>query len=271
MSPSHQQDPDVNQEVDDPGPEEVALATETGRPYIIATPAISESEFQINITTFIPGNHITCCFLDRCEITKQLSFAGNNRIHSDGTAAFSPTATAFRTRQLLVLVPDESVDPDGFKEGTYQRFVGETKSYAPNALIDGRIDGEDDDGVEGDCHLLHQSGRASDETMLFAVRRISPHVVEVRLLGDVPNPIANGPDIVKTITWNFIVTIDTSDETPRWNLAGQHDGFPAYEIYINNIPIYTYDPGPPPYSFSHHLRKLAPPMDRTVNNAGELP
>ena len=48
-----------------------------------------------------------------------------------------------------------------------------------------------------------------------------------------------------------------------------HDGFPAYELYVNGQTIYTYSPGPGPYGFGDIL-KLFPPLDVSVNSSGDL-
>lgn len=221
-------------------------------------------QFAINATSFIPADHVIGPPWARCpsDRRQQLFFAGDSRINPDGTPVFSPTAASFRTRQqVTVLVPD------GIKPSTLQNLVGVTRSYAPDALADGKIDAADDDGVLNDCHLQDGRATASSGGMFITVQTIDQHRVTVRLFGGAANPLVPG---AAAIDWDFSLTIDTSGSRPRWTLIGKHDGFPAFEIYINNTAIYTHDPGPPPYSFLVHLRRLLPPLDQNVHKSGVL-
>jgi len=218
-------------------------------------------QFDISFSSFIPSDHVTGPPQSRCGFPpiNQLSFEGDNR-------GFDPAATSFRTRQVVSVAADEAVDADGLIDGTDQNLVGTTRSYAPDALADGVIDASDDDGVLGDCTLLHDEGTASTSDMHIDVMRIDPDRVQVHLHGGAGNPLVFGaPDI----DWDFTIEIDVSGSSPTWTLTGSHDGFPAYEIYINGQTIYTYSPGSPPFGFSD-LRALFPPLDVDVNASGQL-
>jgi hypothetical protein len=98
--------------------------------------------FNINYSTFIPGDHVTGLFefcLDGMN-PHFLVFNGNNR-------GFDPSPTSsFKTRQLVTIITDERCDPDGLvsKENVPSEF---TKSYAPPALDDGVINAADDDAL----------------------------------------------------------------------------------------------------------------------------
>lgn len=221
--------------------------------------------FEISLSSFIPHDNVVGGPFDRCIPGRQLYFAGDDR-------GFSATATSFRTRHVVTVVPEVSgdADGDGIADGTTPLpLVGETRSYTIEALLDnGRIGPEDDDGVLGDCFLLHGSGTASTGNMRVLVTRTGDHSVRARIFGGASNPLSFA---APAIDWDVTVTIDTSTGTPQWTLTGAHDGFPAFELYVEGTALHLYDPGAPPYTFFGHVRKLFPPLDVTVSGSGELP
>ena len=213
--------------------------------------------FDVSYSAFIPHDHVIGPPQARCGFVQQLYFAGDAR-------GFSSTATSFRGRQRVSVVTD---DADGIKDETSpQNLVGESRSYAPDALADGRIDSADDDAVLGDCHLLHARGTASTSSMHITVTPVSAKVVRVRLFGGTSNPLLISPNI----DWDLTLTIDASSLPTSWTLTGAHDGFPAHEVYVNGQTLYTYDPGAPPYSFVPHLIRLFPPLEVSVSRNGTL-
>jgi hypothetical protein len=76
--------------------------------------------------------------------SQRVHFAGDDR-------KFTPAASSFRTRQLVIVIPGQALDPDGLKKGSERNLVGETKAYAEDALEDGRLDAADDDAVLHEC------------------------------------------------------------------------------------------------------------------------
>ena len=173
---------------------------------------------------------------------------------------------------MLTAVADQSSDPDGLKEGTIKHLVAETRSYASDALDDGKINKNDEDGIPDDCVLFHQSGQAGTENMLLTVTRLNMDAVEIKMDGGPANPLAIFAEGFGSLDWDFTIGIDTSGGTPQWTLTGRHDGFPAYEIYLNDTEIYRYSPGSPPYEFLTHVRKLLGRKDVNVGNlSGSLP
>lgn len=237
------------------------LASNAGPNSHVSSPATGSIEFSITVTAFIPSNHVACCVFDRCKIVHQLSFAGDDRIKRDGTVIFSPSADSFRIRQSVTLSLDKEGQMNVLKKANY---VQETRSYAPNALNDGLINDADNDRELNDCHLLHQKHTARDTNMIISLKNNGHGKVSVHFYADVPNPLARSVfRALKTITWSFWLTIDTSVQ-PRLRLEGKHDGFPAYEIYVNDKLLYNHHPGKPPYNLSE-LKKLADPMDVPVH------
>jgi hypothetical protein len=223
-------------------------------------------EFAVSFSTFIPANNVAgppqaICLAQEVPPVRHLFFAGDNR-------GFSASATSFRTRQTVTVVSEQAVDADGIKDGTTpQNSVGQTRSYASDALDDGTINAADNDGTLNDCHLLHQTGLASTGAMQIMVTRTGAHEVRVRMFGGADNPLVAGSC---SIDWDLTLTINTAGSTPQYTLVGTHDGFPAYEVYVNGRSIYTFDPGPAPYSLSVLLR-LCGGQDRSLNVAGSLP
>jgi hypothetical protein len=100
--------------------------------------------------------------------------------------------------------------------------------------------------------------------MHINVTRIESHTVNVHLSGSVANPLVLG-SVVAEINWDFSIVITTAGPKPEWALIGEHDSFPAYEIYINNQAIYTRPPGP-----TDDIGDLLPPLDVFVEDTGEL-
>lgn len=194
---------------------------------------------------------------------KKLFFEG------DGNRPFSADATTYRSRQRVVLIADESVDADGIEDGSYEPDTGVSRSYTEDALDDGSLEG-DDDGILGDCHLLHGEAQADPfSTMsIESVRPVSGKSVLIRLQGEVPLPLVqNSPGI----GWDLFVQIDASTDPVQYLVMGNHDGFPAYELHINGTLAYGYHPGPGPYTFFGNLIELFPPLDESVNETGTLP
>lgn len=228
-------------------------------------------EFTISFSAFIPADNVTggpqfCINTDFMQPIVQLYFKGDNR-------DFSPTSDLFRVRELVTVIPSESTDPDGLKEGSIQRPVSQSRSYASDALADGKIDENDEDGIPLDCVLFHDAATAEPDDMVVAVNRLTANSIQIDLDGGPSNPLI--PAIGRpfgSLDWDFTITIDTSTGTPDWTLTGRHDGFPAYEIYINDIEIYRYSPGPAPYTFMDHVRKLMGSLDvKLGNRSGTLP
>lgn len=235
---------------------------------------LGESEdFDLNLTTFIPADFVEGPPQSKCinrnhvgpgPPIQQLYFGGDG-----ADRGFSPSAGSFRSRQLVTITPDENVDPDGIVDGSHDPQTGITRSFAEDIFLPGAPeDGIDE--VTGDCHFLHEVGQG-DAASAMSVETTGPpgnDAVAVRLLGDVSNPLVR---LSPGIGWNLQVLIDASGDPVRYTVVGTHDGFPAYELYVNDTLVYSYHPGPLPYTFRDHLRRLFPPLDVSVNESGTLP
>jgi hypothetical protein len=216
----------------------------------------TQSEFTVNFSTFIPGNYVST------PLTCSLKFPGGGRQHlfvKTDDRWFDPLATTGRTRQLVTAIPDETIDADGFKEGTAQTVVTNTELYAQDALP--VIDQDDIDGLN-DCHLLDTIKTPVVSGVDILVVRLGPQLVRVHLRGNAGTGTA-GFGRICGISWDITLDIDTSGSFPVVRYQGTHDGFPAYELYINNKELYTYNPGLPPYNF-FHLSKLCGSMEVVI-------
>jgi hypothetical protein len=216
-------------------------------------------EFEINVTTFIPGNSILAPvpWRYRCLNNGDLYFRGDTR-------AFGPTADSYRTRQLVTVIADESVDADGIKDGTAPfNDTGPTTSYAADALP--VLDDSDDDGVLGDCHLLHGWGKAIANDMHVDVKPAGK-TVTVELTGSAANPLVQG---APAIDWSLRLIIDATSSPATYHLTGWEDGFPAFEVYINGSPIYLRN-APPPYTWEDLKRLRDRVGDVDVDISGDL-
>ncbi|HEX5480765.1 MAG TPA: hypothetical protein VFY79_13700, partial [Dehalococcoidia bacterium] len=173
-------------------------------------------------------------------------YAGDNR--SD----FDPDGS-FRTRQTVIVVPEEASSASGIASGTApMEETGTTRQYASDALDDHSLNASDDDGVLQDCHLENDVGHASTSDMHIAVTRTSPHSVSAHIYGNASNPLI--PDIVGwvrqifAITWDYTINLDTSTQVTKWSIIeGCHDYFPAFQVYVNGQLIDGYSPGPGPW------------------------
>jgi hypothetical protein len=220
-------------------------------------------EFSLNFTTFIQGNSVIGPPQARCGAGQRLHFSGDTRLPD-------PNATSFRTRQTVTIVPDEVIDIDGVKDGTSaQNLAGVTKSFAPDALP--VIDASDEDYPDlGDCHLLHEAGQADTADMSVTVSRVGPHAVRVDFFGSVGNPLVVGGGAIATIDWELTLVVDMSSTPATWTLSGTDDGFPSWELYINEHPIYLRN-APPPYSAQDLRWLLRVVGDSSIALSGVVP
>ena len=224
-------------------------------------------EFAISFSSFIPENNLEAPPQYRCG-----ELPGEVVILKGDDRGFDVDSDRYRLRQTATVVTGGR-DQDGIRDGTRpESLVGESKSYARNALDNGKIDVSDDDVKLNDCHLLHERATATNQDMYITVNKINSEKTSIRMHGFAGLPlsyIGPSPAGAPAIDWDFTIIIDTSGRYPSWAITGAHDSFPAYEVFINRIPIYTFDPGPGPYTFDQ-IRGLYPPTDINIEQAGLL-
>ena len=143
------------------------------------------------------------------------------------------------------------------------RYIGESRSYADNALDgDNRITSGDEDGVRLDCDLWHDAKTQRISSISTSVARINSRTVDVTFSGSSPLPLLISP----AIDWNLRVRLEVDGDKIRWSISGWEDGFPAYEVYIGNRAIYRRKPA----SRGEVYKLINGVGDVTVSARGEI-
>ena len=217
------------------------------QPYIVEY----ERRFDIKFTSFIPSDWIQAPFFHPDRYCFLFSEFAVNRYFNGNDRTFDPSIDttetgAFKTMQKVSVIPASWVDSNGLVDGVpIENVVGETKAFASDALADGDLNAADED-AEGDCHLLDERATASRAGMLIeAPVYLADDRISVRLTTNQDGPA--DPLVLESpsIDWDIDITIDSDG---YYEVSGTWDGFPAAELYINGQEIYTFTPGPGPYS-----------------------
>ncbi len=226
-----------------------------------------DGEFEIRIAAFIPGNYVAApppwdiCFegpVPSMGIQKDTIDRGDDRFTVDTSGTES-----FRLRETVTVIPNENIDADGIVEGSVERIVGLSREYADDALENGPIPGlddSDDDETLRDCVLLNRKGQASNSDMTVDVVRVSPNAVVVSLQASVGNPLYGFSGVLGPISWDLEVTIDISSGAPLLSVSGEHGSFPAFELFVDDVPVYVNFPDP-------IARLIPPPPHHTAGDA----
>jgi hypothetical protein len=222
--------------------------------------------FDIMMMTFIPSNYIDASVASRLapvQLPRQLWVpgtwctraatqyvligAGDNRGYNP-VAANSP-AKPYKTLQKASLVVIDKFTHKEYELENEQINIGRSRSYvktqfgnggALNNGVQGRIDPQDNDTTLNDCRLLHQNEQSPTTGIeLPANTHVSPTRERVVLKGRSANALV---PFSPSIDWNINVDIETATPTPRVYVHGTKDQFPAYEIYVNNQPVYRFAP-----------------------------
>jgi hypothetical protein len=201
---------------------------------------------KVTINTFIPQNNVE----DPRPFVGTL-FKGDNR--NSGTP---PRATwnengPHRTQQKFWIVADQAVDSNGLfnnafsvnadGNGNSDRYVnvGETKSFDPATSLDtsGNLTAAAlADTITGEPLMIERATATKTQVWLENLHYVSPQEISVTGRCEAMNPLVSGPSI------SYTITLSINSKTGTYTVTGSHDGFPAYEIYINGKRIYQHDP-----------------------------
>lgn len=232
----------------------------------------------ITINTFIPHNNVD----DPGNMNpfgNDHVFEGDNRMSGTPARATWNKDGSHRTQQRFNVIPFRNMgdadglednayanDPDGVKNDSWLNHVGATHRYHKSSSLDasGNLTAAARaDTTLGDAHLKVAEATASSSGMSLSPTWLGDHKIKIRCVVSVGNPLA--PSVGgNEIDYDCEITIDYSNASDlRYSLEGDHDGFPAYEVYIGNKRIFQHDP----LATGESLGSLFDPLEHDVNEA----
>jgi hypothetical protein len=229
--------------------------------------------FRLTFMTFIPANYLalphpeaTCVDVadppgvarKRNRRVKALIGHGDDRGYDPRAADRRPgDPHSYRSLQEVTIdatwrgdqlvqvrpVPGSAKARVGISESYLGRGVYGDHDRRFGALDHGKkgvIDPSDKDKNLNDCRLRHGRHQGQREGVPEPTASpTGPTTVRVRLKG----AVRNGLIIVSPkINWMVDVDVDFSAPQPRTRVQGRHDNFPAYEMYLDQTPIYRWRP-----------------------------
>ena len=201
----------------------------------------------VTINTFIPHNNVE----DPRPFNETL-FKGDNRNSGTPPRATWDENGSHRTQQKFQVIADQAIDSNGLVDnafganadgnGNSDRYVhiGETKSFDHDTSVDasGNITAAALADTDTGAPLMIGKATASQTQVQIAeTKYLSPKKLQVQCVCVASNPLV---DDSPPIDYNIKITIDKAAGT--YSIEGIHDGFPAYEIYINGKRVYQHDP-----------------------------
>lgn len=208
-----------------------------------------DPEFVITINVFIP------------EEFASMPFPGqepdSSRVYGGDDRGFSRTGSS-RIHQV-VRVSRALRFP-----GTSSTQIGMTVEYDAESSIglNGRLRPEaKSDTTLNDSHLKTRTATAAADGVRLRQERLG-NQVNLVLSGAVPNPLLPSPDIDYEIRFSIDFT---NPQNPAYSVEGEHDGFPNYEVYVNEQRIHHYEHGnATPLSLFPPAEKSLPLIQRTL-------
>lgn len=189
-------------------------------------------QVTITINTFIPEEWVDnpAEWLTRGSTWFTTIFEGDNR-------GFDINGSS-RSKQRVAVTPLGLAGPS-------QTVAGWTRLYDKETSVDadGRLTAEARaDTVVGDDEMLLVVDRSADQATAVATR-LPDGKVRVTLRYNGNNPLINLGSL-NDISYAISLTMDFSGMT--YQLTGEHDGFPNYEIYVNRQRIHYFEHDPSP-------------------------
>jgi hypothetical protein len=185
--------------------------------------------FHVEIRAFIMGNNVLGA--ETCQLSQggwTLYYQGDNR-------GFQPSP-GFESSRIEQEFCAET--------GAGSLHSGLTHDFAPDAL-DRSVDppvllrAALDDQEENDCHYLEHKARAEPTETLAQILDSPPGVYRWHSIVTGKHP---GSDFyVPNIDWDLEIEVDTNHHPAQVWVSGWHNGFPAYEVYVNDYQIYGWD------------------------------
>ena len=210
-----------------------------------AIPANQKTEFDVELKIFlpyqwadIPGHPL---YFD--EVAK-----GDDR-------TWSSTAQRYRIAQSFTMIPkiadDTDGTPDGVKAGSFHNLVNTSINYDRGSSVNPDTLRLTQAAKNEPLDLAHigipymvnygpiPQSELDANMHMTPLSYTSPYTRAVQLQGEASDPIIF---IACDIDWNLQVEIDQSVSPPQARVIGQHQAFPAYEVYVDGQPIYQWKP-----------------------------
>ena len=215
-------------------------------------------ESTITFSAFIPGNNMSAAPLQCLSVTPLTGLY----VKTDDRW-FDPNGFTFRVRQTVTVTADATRDPNPVRPGSARTLSHDTRLFGEGALP--VIDQGDEDGVPLDCHGFHRKLEPHLSGTRIWAGWSGPNTVRVQLAGNAGTRLGFPLSLEYDISWFLDIVIDATGTRPTATLLGssRHDGFPAYEIYVNGKSLYEHSPGQPPYGLSD-LLKLGGEMEVVI-------
>lgn len=197
------------------------------------------TRFTVHMKAFIPYNNVSApspealCLYGF--IPRRLVYNGNDRTFSSSLSA------SYKARLIASVGVSQLESSSGLISSL--RSIGPTHSFADDVFYNNnRIDQSEYDSTLRDCHFWHQQDTATASGINIGVQRLGPSRIKITFTGSAKIPLIR---LAPAIDWTASLILDSSGEKLKWELEGVHDGFPAYEFYINGLPLYRDAPTSP--------------------------
>ena len=220
------------------------------RPTASPSPTPIFPDVEIKIRTFIPSEAVV---LDSVVASLFAGFAGDHR-------SFSYLEGTSRTQQEIVVNvgTDDPVRPlnAGSDITTKYRYEDTLEIAGKPNWYRGL--------VSGAVALAHARSEHNESNSSAPIIRLRENLVTVLCYVAIHNQLQPGaPDL----DYRISVRLEgKNDGTVEYEIHGLHDGFPAYEMYLNGRQIYTYNP----LDTGKGPTALFPSMDEEFFRAGTL-
>ena len=189
---------------------------------------VVQSEFEIVHRVFIPYNWVD---IPLHPFHPQQVAEGDDR-------GFDPGLTGtYRVEQRAVLCPYRDLDASPVKDkekraGITRHFDESNVSNHSGALHSG-LEPQQPSRIQKDSVPLNTGIASLGNVRAYLLASPVDHQTHLRMEGSAAEPIVMGAGLVAPIDWLFDIAIGVGNPAePQVILSGEHDGFPAYEIYV---------------------------------------
>ena len=198
---------------------------------------ITFADYEIKLRLFIPA-----------PIANVETERGATEVHVGDDREFSYDGGTHRAMQKVTVSLDPRLDSPKISGPDYEFGESITYQHAPIRKVPGKPWWWYDvnrSWVEDHNPGIKKTLKRTNENSLVTVEEtpLLCSVLSILFQGAAANPAARYP-IVPDIDWGIRVMLefDYAKEQAYYQVLALHDGFPAYELYLNKKRIYEYDP-----------------------------